>query len=57
MTPFASAVPVCYQHFNPHEREARDQNGQPVVEAVYHFNPHEREARDNGRCMKLFPQR
>ena len=32
--------------FNPHEREARDDEFKYVPPILDHFNPHEREARD-----------
>ena len=33
-------------HFNPHEREARDNGKMHARHLRHHFNPHEREARD-----------
>ena len=33
-------------HFNPHEREARDQRCRVSTTMRSDFNPHEREARD-----------
>ena len=56
MTSRARRITPPAAHFNPHEREARDDD---IPAAGFHdrdFNPHEREARDPmSRGLKRLP--
>ena len=46
MTWTACIIFILTEHFNPHEREARDVLDKYRLSGYKYFNPHEREARD-----------
>ena len=46
MTEESQRVTIELRHFNPHEREARDDSEHVSLYKIHDFNPHEREARD-----------
>ena len=43
-----------FDHFNPHEREARDAATRRGSYLIFYFNPHEREARDTFDADKYY---